>query len=273
MMVMNTDNSFVSQVQSLEYVGAIRLENVELVEADGDYDATTENLRNADNVSIYHRFVATEIDTSYATVKEALAKENYREGACWINALVEHYSDTLMKQKRCSLAKKLTRDKVLEVIGLSEDEFIKHGTSIMKMESVFEAFGIPARIFDFNCSLIYKYDPPTHAHRIKTFNGLVKNKHIYVLNHDLQSLKRSEMGQEQDLSVKVSDNYYINDRGGPRECKMIDTIQDLPQLKSMCRCTGTTTYQNCYTTSRKAGMSLSLNIKQGLYPNLKLGGG
>ena len=232
MMVMRTDDSFVSQMQSLEYVDAIRIENVELIEADGDYDATTENLRNADNVSIYHRFVETEIDTSYRTVKEALAKENYREGECWINALVEHYSDTLMKQKRGSLAKNLTRDKVLELTGLSEDEFIKHGTSIMKMENVFEAYGIPARIFDFNCSLIYKYDPPTHAHRIKTFNGLVKNKHIYVLNHDLKSLKRGEMGDdEKQLSVKVSDNYYINDREEPRECKMIDSIQDLLQLK------------------------------------------
>ena len=242
MMVMKTDQSFRSQMQSLEYVDAIRLENVELIEADGDYDATTENLRNADNVSIYHRFVETEIDTSYATVKQALAKQNYREGECWINALVEHYSDTLMKQKRGSLAKNLTRDKVLELIGSSEDEFIKNGTSIMKMERVFEAFGIPARIFDFNCSLIFKYDPPTHAHRIKTFNGLVKNKHIYVLNHDLKSLKRSEMGGEKDasadasrgfrdLSVKVSDNYYINDREEPRECKMIDTIEDLLHLK------------------------------------------
>ena len=231
MMVMRTDNSFVSQMQSLEYVDAIRIENVELIEADGDYDATTENLRNADNVSIYHRFVETEIDTSYATVKQALAKQNYREGECWINALVEHYSDTLMKQKRGSLAKNLTRDKVLELIGSSEDEFIKNGTSIMKMERVFEAFGIPARIFDFNCSLIFKYDPPTHAHRIKTFNGLVKNKHIYVLNHDLKSLKRSEMGSEKELSVKVSDNYYINDREEPRECKMIDTIEDLLHLK------------------------------------------
>ena len=231
MMVMRTDNSFVSQMQSLEYVDAIRIENVELIEADGDYDATTENLRNADNVSIYHRFVETEIDTSYATVKEALAKQNYREGECWINALVEHYSDTLMKQKRGSLAKNLTRDKVLQLIGLSEDEFIKNGTSILRMASVFEEFGIPARIFDFNCSLIFKYDPPTYSHRIKTFNGLVKNKHIYVLNHDLKSLKRSEMGTEKELSVKVSDNYYINDREEPRECKMIDTIEDLLHLK------------------------------------------
>ena len=231
MMVMKTDESFVSQMQSLEYVDAIRLEKVELIEGNGDYDATTENLRNADNVSIYHRFVETEIDTSYTTVKEALAKHNYREGECWINALVEHYSDTLMRHKPGSLANNLTRDKVLDLIGLSEEELINNGTSINKMERVVHAYGIPAKIFDLNCNLIYKYDPPTHSHRIKTFSGLVKNKHIYVLNHDLKSLKRDGMGEDKVFSVRVSDNYYINDREEPKECKMIDTIHDLIKLR------------------------------------------
>ena len=92
-MVLKTDESFQMQMASLEYVDAIRLEKVDLIEDGGDYDARTENLRNADNVSIYHRFLETETDTSDTTVKEALAKQNYREGECWINALVEHYSD------------------------------------------------------------------------------------------------------------------------------------------------------------------------------------
>ena len=39
------------------------------------------------------------------------------------------------------------------------------------------------------------------------------------------------MGTEKELSAKVSDNYYINDREEPRECKMIDTIEDLLHLK------------------------------------------
>ena len=46
--------------------------------------------------------------------------------------MVEHYSDTLMKHKRGSLAKDLTRDKVLDFIELSEEEFIKNGASINK---------------------------------------------------------------------------------------------------------------------------------------------
>ena len=89
----------------------------------------------------------------------------------------------------------------------------------------------PQRFFDLNCNLIYKYDPPTHSHRIKTFNGLVKNKHIYVLNHDLKSLKRDGMGEDKSFSVRVSDNYYINDREEPKERKMIDPIHDLIKLR------------------------------------------
>ena len=64
------------------------------------------------NLTIDHRFVETEIDTSYTTVEEALAKQNYREGESWINEVVEQYSDTLMKRKGGSHATNLTREKV-----------------------------------------------------------------------------------------------------------------------------------------------------------------
>ena len=119
----------------------------------------------------------------------------------------------------------------------------------------------------------------THPHThigLRPLTVLVKNKHIYVLNHDLKSLKRSEMGGEKELSVKVSDNYYINDREEPRECKMIDTIEDLLHLKDKDEYIlihRDNDLPKLYTTSRKAGMSLLLNIKQGLYPNLRLCGG
>ena len=68
MMVMKTDVSFRDTLGLADHVDAIRLEKVELIEDDGDYDATSENLRNAEHVSIYHRFVETEIDASCTTV-------------------------------------------------------------------------------------------------------------------------------------------------------------------------------------------------------------
>ena len=98
----------------MDYVAAIGLAKVELIEDDGDsdYGTTTEHPRNTENLTIDHRFVETEIDTSYTTVEEALAKQNYREGEIWINEVVEQYSDTLMKRKGGSHATNLTREKV-----------------------------------------------------------------------------------------------------------------------------------------------------------------
>ena len=231
MMVMGTDENFRSQMQSLEYVDAIRIEKVEEVdEKDEHKTPTARNLRNAQNISIYNRYVETEINTDYMTVKEAIAKENYRENECWINALTDHYEETLMRQKRGSLAKPaLTRERVLEMLGMTEEGFVEKGASIMQMEHIFKEYNIPARIFDFNCNLIYKHDPTKSINNVRTFNGLVKGNHIYVINNDLKNLK-DVMHKTHDMQVKVSDNYHIDDRKKPIKCKMIDNINDLLKL-------------------------------------------
>ena len=164
------------------------------------------------------------------TVKEAIAKENYRENECWINALTDHYEETLMRQKRGSLAKPaLTRERVLEMLKMTEEEFVAEGASIMQMEHIFKEYNIPARIFDFNCNLIYKHDPTKSINNVRTFNGLVKGNHIYVINNDLKNLK-DVMHKTHDMQVKVSDNYHIDDRKKPIKCKMIDNINDLLKL-------------------------------------------
>ena len=51
MMVMRTDNSFRITNAIVRVCRCHQDRDVELIEADGDYDATTENLRNADNVA------------------------------------------------------------------------------------------------------------------------------------------------------------------------------------------------------------------------------
>ena len=92
------------------------------------------------------------------------------------------------------------------------------------MEGVFNACGILELIVEFNCTLNYKYDPPTRSHRIKTFSGLVKNSHLRVLNHELQSLKCDGMGADKEFSFRVSDNYCL---GSSPTFKMIATMHDL----------------------------------------------
>ena len=77
------------------------------------------------------------------------------------------------------------------------------------MNNVFKRFNIKARLYDIDSNLIYRHDPENfNSCRIITFNGLVKNSHIYTLNHNLNSLKK--MGQSEDTEgVPKGDNNTI----------------------------------------------------------------
>ena len=110
-----------------------------------------ERLRErAGHFSIYHRYIETEVDADYYTVKEAIENKSYKENECWINSLNEHYQGTeLMREKRGKLAKTLSREKVLELIKMSDDEYIEKGATIHQMENVFKHFNIPVRLYNF----------------------------------------------------------------------------------------------------------------------------
>ena len=213
----------------LNYTDAIRIESAERIDDDGrDYNVLDDDLTDASrNVSIYHTYIETEVDTTYLNLKEAIQKKHYRENECWINALYDHYSQTLMKHKRGSLAKNLTREKILQSIGLTDEEFSKNGASINQMEVIFKQFGIPVRLYDCNSNLIYKYTPENFARHVIFFYGLIKNSHIYVLNHNLNSLNRK---QEQQNTMTISNNYHISQREEPVMYDMITSIDDLLKL-------------------------------------------
>ena len=90
---------------------------------DGEkYNIVTENLRDAVNVSIYHRYVHTPIAQNADTLKEAISKGHYIDNECWINLLTDYYADTIMNERT---RKRLTREKVIEIIG--RDDFSEKG--------------------------------------------------------------------------------------------------------------------------------------------------
>ena len=122
---------------------------------------------------------------------------------------------------------RLTREKVIEIIG--RDDFHERGASIEEMELVFKAFKIPARIYDYNTRLIYKYSPEINSRHIKPLYAMVKNNHIYALNHDLKSIQ-----QKQDCSlptVKASPDYYLNEKEQPPKYRMIRCLNDILNLE------------------------------------------
>ena len=52
----------------------------------------------------------------------------------------------------------LTREKVIQIINKTDEEFKKDGASIREREKVFKEFNIKARICDIDSKLIYSHD-------------------------------------------------------------------------------------------------------------------
>jgi hypothetical protein len=203
----------------------IKITSVELVNKKGEkFNILNENLTDAVNVSIYHYYIHTPLKMEASTIKKAIEKGHCIDNMCWINALIDFYKDTIMNEKT---RKRLTVERIVEILG--RNDFYEKGASIQEMEKVFVEFSIQVRIYNYLNALVYKYDPPKRNHHIKTFYALVKNNHIYVLNHDLKSIQ-----QKQDSkipTVKASTDYYISDKEEPPKFKMINNIDDILKIE------------------------------------------
>ena len=234
MLIMNTSSEFQELGHMIDYADAIRIESVELVDIDtADFDERDEPLRQSgQNVSIYYRYIQTQVDTESLTIKQALQKKNYKENECWINALLENFEGSnLMREKRQRKdTKTLTRDKVLELLEMNEEEFINNGASVNQMDKVFKFFNIPVRLYNFIGNLIYEYNPNNYLNgKVKMFRGLVKNKHIYLLNHDLEKL--CQKTPDDTFKAPTTGKFYITDKNEPLEYKMFSNVDELLQMR------------------------------------------
>ena len=118
-----------------DYITAAKILSIDEIEdGDGKREQKKEKLKNAENVSMYHEYIETVFKPNASTIKEAIARNDYIENECWVNALVEHYKDCPRKKNQ------LTREKILDVLKMNEEEFNKNGASIEDMEVVFNYF-------------------------------------------------------------------------------------------------------------------------------------
>ena len=138
--------------------------------------------------------------------------------------MTDYYADTIMNERT---RKRLTRDKVIEIIG--RDDFSQRGASIQEMQKVFEEYNLQVRVYSFFSHLIYKYDPPKRNHHIKRLYAMVKNNHIYALNHDLKSVQQNQSSTS--LVVRATTDYYLNKKEAPPKYRMIKDIDDILRLK------------------------------------------
>ena len=81
-MIMSSDDTFKRDLEILDHVDAIRIESIDDV---SDIDARDINMRDvplresAQHLSIYHRYIETEVDAEYHNVKDAIENKKYKE--------------------------------------------------------------------------------------------------------------------------------------------------------------------------------------------------
>ena len=196
-------------IELLNYTDAIIMYNVDEAETTENYDVEDEGLRDTTNISIYNFYHQTLIDTEKETVKEALQNDNYKENECWINHLLETYEGTeLTREKRGSLAKTLSRKKILELLNTTEEDIHEYGISINAMRKVFQFFNLPVKLYNYQCQLIFQYIPDGYKHnRKRIFTALIKNNHIYPINGNQDRLFQLD-GEKRRIDIKAS-NFFL----------------------------------------------------------------
>ena len=218
-------------IELLNYTDAIIMYDVDEAETTENFDVEDEGLRDTTNISIYNFYHQTLIDTEKETVKEAIQNNNHKENECWINHLLETYEGTeLTREKRGSLAKTLSRKKILELLNTTEEDMREYGISINNMKKVFEFFNLPVKLYNYQCQLIFQYIPDGYKHNKKRiFTALLKNNHIYPINGNQDRLFQLEGGKK-SLDIKASKNFYITDKTEPPKYKMFSHIDELLKL-------------------------------------------
>ena len=234
MMFLKTDLQLRDMMPDMiDYIDAIQILKVIEVDDDGkDYDIEDEGLKDTTNISIYNFYHQTVIDTEKETLKEAIQNNNYKDNECWINHLLETYEGTeLTREKRGSLAKTLSRKKILELLNTTEEDIHEYGISINNMKKVFQFFNLPVKLYNYQCQLIFQYFPSDYGrgHRKRIFTALIKNNHIYPINANQDRLSQVD-GKEKSLDIKVSKNFYITDKTAPPKYKMFSHIDELLKL-------------------------------------------
>lgn len=181
------------------------------------------NLMRNNCISKCSEYIITKVDFNQATFQEAIHNNEHIQGECVINAFYDHYKTTLMSDSK---RKPLTREKIIELMGISESQFVKNGSNILSLEPVFIEYKIRVRIYDALVqTIIYQYDPLNFNRHVQPFCCMIKNGHIYVLNHNLPSLVK--MREKEVDIVKASSNYYIPLKQEIPHHEMISHVDDL----------------------------------------------
>ena len=159
--LLKADRIFRQQFHNLEsYADGIKIKDISEITSRSKKrkSEAEEMLRDGKQISMYHSYINTELEESYDSFYDAIRDEGIFEDECWINSLNDHYKNTLMSPNKWK-SKRLTRERVLELIGKTYEDFKENGASVEEMKPVFEYFKFPVRKYNCWGYKFYSYDP------------------------------------------------------------------------------------------------------------------
>ena len=178
----------------------------------GSGDETKKKLKDGNEIGMYHYTINTEMDVGSDNLINAIKNKKHTDGECWINTLIDHYDETLMSSNKWE-SKRMTRDKVLKLMNLNEEEFKQNGASVEDMKPVFEEFKLTVRLYNCIGQKIYTYDPDKKNKNITVLFGLIKGNHIYTMNDNINSIAQRDF--EKDMKISASTDFRLNSKEKP----------------------------------------------------------
>jgi hypothetical protein len=84
----------------LGYIEVIYIMDYDLIPTRAKkYKPTEEQLTDPLKISMYNAYITTTINLPSETLREALENKAHRVNECWLNAILDNYSHTLLAQK------------------------------------------------------------------------------------------------------------------------------------------------------------------------------
>ena len=208
-----------------DYTSAIKILDIsDVSNTGGSDDETKKKLKDGNEIGMYHYTINTEMDVDSDNLVDAIKNKKHTEGECWINTLIDHYDETLMNTKKWE-SKRMTRDKVLKLMNLNEEEFRENGASVEDMKPVFEEFKLTVRLYNCIGQKIYTYDPDKKNKNITVLFGLIKGNHIYTMNDNINSIAQRDF--EKDMKISASTDFRLNSKEKPVKYDFFNGIDDI----------------------------------------------
>lgn len=202
-----------------------------MVPNENGYDIKRLKLREFVEDKLQNKYINYETNENATTFKELFVNKSisqmvspqFRPDCCSLNAFLEVYGEAINKfathpnpRERRWVDFKPTIEYLFRICKPTE-EFPLIGAIPMSLEDMiplFKKFSVAVRVIDIQQNLLLTFPNQEITYiitkKLKSFNVLVHNKHLYVLNHNIKSLEQ-QAHKKQSLHP-VTSNYKIQQR-------------------------------------------------------------